>query len=266
MNRHSEFSPELRSARRESDRLTLTGDMTLVPMRLVRRVILRQDIVQFVSYISIGCNIRRRAQANAGPTGLPGNGIIFIDMDELKTFIHIRALKSGLPCYHSARLVVPHGPGPVIGLALLAGPWLYVKGGRRLRRQPEELRRPYRVRDQCNQRQMARGALSVVHATEGNLATMRVHAQSAPGRSAGELPPQLKPVARSGIWIGMAELGNEECVIEAAGPPRPHQQMARILIRIHGAPIGYVSLPLQPVATLAARVKEAAESSMAEAL
>jgi glycosyltransferase involved in cell wall biosynthesis len=94
---------------------------------------------------------------------------------------------------------------------------------------------------------------------------MRVHAQSAPGRSAGELQPQLKPVARSGIWIGMAELGNEECVIEAAGPPRPHQQMARILIRIHGAPIGYVSLPLQPVATLAARVKEAAESSMAEA-
>jgi O-antigen biosynthesis protein len=33
---------------------------------------------------------------------------------------------------------------------MLAGPWLYVKGRRRLRRQPEELRGPYRVRDQCN--------------------------------------------------------------------------------------------------------------------
>jgi glycosyltransferase involved in cell wall biosynthesis len=63
----------------------------------------------------------------------------------------------------------------------------------------------------------------------------------------------------------MAELSNELCVIGVAGPPRPQQKMARILIRIHGAPVGYVSLPLQPAATLAARVREAADSSMVEA-
>ncbi len=94
---------------------------------------------------------------------------------------------------------------------------------------------------------------------------MRVNAQAALQPSVGELQPQVKPVARSGIWIGMAELSNDQCVIEMADPPRPHHKMARILIRMHGAPIGYVSLPLQPAATLAARVKETAESSMTEA-
>ncbi len=58
--------------------------MTLVLMRLARSAILRQDTVEFAPYISIGYNIRRRAQANGGPTGLPGSGIIFIDMDELQ--------------------------------------------------------------------------------------------------------------------------------------------------------------------------------------
>jgi GT2 family glycosyltransferase len=95
---------------------------------------------------------------------------------------------------------------------------------------------------------------------------MRAYEQPAPGSCAGEFQTQLKPVARSGIWIGMAELSDEQCVIEVAGPPQPHQKMARILIRIHGAPIGYVTLPLQPLATLAARVKGAAENSMVEAL
>jgi glycosyltransferase involved in cell wall biosynthesis len=95
---------------------------------------------------------------------------------------------------------------------------------------------------------------------------MRLHARPAAGADAGQLQSEPEPVTGSGVWIGMAELSNDPCLMEVAAPPQPHQQIARVLIRLHGAPVGYVSLPLQPVATLAERVREAAEISMVETL
>lgn len=69
-----------------------------------------------------------------------------------------------------------------------------------------------------------------------------------------------------GIWIGMAELSSTPSIVPVSGLPRPDQSTARVLVRIHRAPLGYVTLPLQPESTLPERVRTEARRSLAESL
>jgi GT2 family glycosyltransferase len=68
------------------------------------------------------------------------------------------------------------------------------------------------------------------------------------------------------IWVGLLDLGEDKPIIEVNGPPRPDHQAARILVRTHRAPVGYVVVPASPAETLAERVRVAAETELADAL
>jgi GT2 family glycosyltransferase len=95
---------------------------------------------------------------------------------------------------------------------------------------------------------------------------MKVAGRWTPRIPTSRLRPLAGTAEPAGVWIGLAELGSESPVTAVSGPPRPDQELARVLVRMHGAPLGYVSLPLRPEATLAERVRNAAESSVAESL
>jgi len=64
----------------------------------------------------------------------------------------------------------------------------------------------------------------------------------------------------------MINLGEDDTVIPVSGPARTDRDMARILVRLHGAPVGYVEIPFQPPETLHGRAKDAAEIVLAEPL
>lgn len=67
------------------------------------------------------------------------------------------------------------------------------------------------------------------------------------------------------IWVGSLELDNDGLVTGMNGLPRPAQQ-ARILVRMHGAPLGFVTLPASPISTLTARARTTAEKTLAGVL
>jgi GT2 family glycosyltransferase len=64
----------------------------------------------------------------------------------------------------------------------------------------------------------------------------------------------------------MLDLDEDKPFIEVNGPLLPHHQGARVLVRTHSAPIGYVTVPARPGETLADRVREAADTELAHAL
>jgi GT2 family glycosyltransferase len=68
------------------------------------------------------------------------------------------------------------------------------------------------------------------------------------------------------IWVGMLDLDDDEPVIHISGPIRADQQRARVLVRMHRAPLGFVWVSTQPVGTLTMRVRRAAETTLAEPL
>ena len=68
------------------------------------------------------------------------------------------------------------------------------------------------------------------------------------------------------IWVGELEVDAEGAVAPVSGPVRSGYATARVLIRLHGAPIGNVHLPLHPADSLTARARQAAETDLAEAL
>jgi GT2 family glycosyltransferase len=68
------------------------------------------------------------------------------------------------------------------------------------------------------------------------------------------------------LWVGVLDLDPGESLTAIAGSEPAGQQHARILVRTHRAPIGYVTVPVQPVQTIAARARAAAEASLADAL
>ena len=68
------------------------------------------------------------------------------------------------------------------------------------------------------------------------------------------------------IWVGMLDLDREEGMIETVGSLQPRHSEARILIRIHGAPIGYVQVSTTPRDTLADRARTVALESLADAI
>jgi glycosyltransferase involved in cell wall biosynthesis len=84
-------------------------------------------------------------------------------------------------------------------------------------------------------------------------------------RSRGVPPGQNVDVSHA-IWIAVADLDSGVSVTAMAGPPKPHHQAARALVRVHGAPLGYVTVPTEPVATLTERIGRAANDNLASAL
>jgi len=69
------------------------------------------------------------------------------------------------------------------------------------------------------------------------------------------------------IWVGTIELAETgKTVTGVSGPPRSDHVGARVLAKFHGAPVGYVEVPLEPAETLSDRATRAAESALAKTL
>lgn len=67
------------------------------------------------------------------------------------------------------------------------------------------------------------------------------------------------------IWVGSLELDGDSAVCGLNGPIRADQLKARLLIRLHGVPLGFVSVPVVPEETLASRAQMAAKATLSEA-
>ncbi len=68
------------------------------------------------------------------------------------------------------------------------------------------------------------------------------------------------------IWIGLLDLDDGGSVVGLGAPVPLGYEKTRVLIRIHGAPLGNVSVPALPTETLTDRVRAAAETTLAESL
>ena len=66
------------------------------------------------------------------------------------------------------------------------------------------------------------------------------------------------------IWVGLLDLDDSEPARGVSGPLGDRHNMARVLIRMHHAPIGYVQLPVAPADSLTARATSLAEKTLAE--
>ena len=73
-------------------------------------------------------------------------------------------------------------------------------------------------------------------------------------------------MAGAGIWVGLLDLDGSEPIRGVSGPLGDEHGMARVLIRVHHAPIGYVELPATPAQSLTARAVSLAETTLAEPL
>lgn len=68
------------------------------------------------------------------------------------------------------------------------------------------------------------------------------------------------------IWVGLLELDKSEPVLGVASSVLQHHEDARVLVRLHNAPLGYVVVPAHPEETLTERSREAATTILAEPL
>lgn len=66
--------------------------------------------------------------------------------------------------------------------------------------------------------------------------------------------------------MGVLELDGIDEVTGVNGAVRPDQDQARVLVRLHGAPLGFVIVPIRPLASLTPRVQMAAKASLADEL
>ena len=73
-------------------------------------------------------------------------------------------------------------------------------------------------------------------------------------------------MTETSIWVGLLDLDDPRPVTGVSGPLSDRHGQARILVRMHGAPIGYVSVSATPEETLTARARTAAETILAEPL
>jgi len=70
-------------------------------------------------------------------------------------------------------------------------------------------------------------------------------------------------MAEASIWVGLLDLDDSRPVCGVSGPLSGRHGMARVLIRVHHAPIGYVQLPAAPAESLTARATSLAERTLA---
>ena len=88
------------------------------------------------------------------------------------------------------------------------------------------------------------------------------------GRHLGDLGRATHRNSRTdrGIWVGLLDLEDNGPVVGMSGPVRAHHREARLLIRLHRAPLGYVLVPALPEESLTTRARAAAETTLAEPL
>jgi GT2 family glycosyltransferase len=67
------------------------------------------------------------------------------------------------------------------------------------------------------------------------------------------------------VWVGAIDLDADRGITSASGPIIDYVQ-ARVVVRLHGAPIGYVGIAAQPEDSLWARASAAAADVLAESL
>src|ERR1700733_4981252 len=68
------------------------------------------------------------------------------------------------------------------------------------------------------------------------------------------------------IWVGLLDLEDGGPVAGVSSPVPSDHRYARVMIRTHRAPVGHVCVPTLPAETLTARVRTAAEATLAEEL
>lgn len=67
----------------------------------------------------------------------------------------------------------------------------------------------------------------------------------------------------SPVWIGLLDLDSGDGVAAVSGEPWSVHQEARVLVRMHHAPLGHVHLPVWPRETFTSRARVAAQAVMA---
>jgi GT2 family glycosyltransferase len=70
----------------------------------------------------------------------------------------------------------------------------------------------------------------------------------------------------SSVWVGTIDLDLDCEVTSVTGPITADHIQARVLVRLHGAPLGYVGAAVHPESTLPGRVAAAADAILAEPL
>src|SRR5215472_3518244 len=74
------------------------------------------------------------------------------------------------------------------------------------------------------------------------------------------------PAAAGPVWVGVLDLDEEGPVTGINGSLGPKYQQARILVRLHRAPLGFVWVPAMPEESLTARSRAIAEATLVDAL
>jgi len=69
--------------------------------------------------------------------------------------------------------------------------------------------------------------------------------------------------ARGSIWVAVMDLAQDAPVVAVSGQACADHAQARVLVRMHGAPLGYVSVPPEPAQTLSGRARAAAQTLLA---
>lgn len=69
-----------------------------------------------------------------------------------------------------------------------------------------------------------------------------------------------------GIWVGILDLDGGGEVAAVDGPIGPGHDRARVLVRLHGAPLGFVLTATAPVESLGARARAEAEARLTDAV
>ena len=67
-------------------------------------------------------------------------------------------------------------------------------------------------------------------------------------------------------WVGQLELGGIPRLDPVLGPPQAHHQQARILVRLHGIPLGFLTIPTAHTGNLTERAFDAACSELEGAI
>jgi GT2 family glycosyltransferase len=68
------------------------------------------------------------------------------------------------------------------------------------------------------------------------------------------------------VWVGLLDLDGPCDLRGVNGSLRASQQQAKLLVRMHQAPVGYVRVPVSPRESLAERARAAAETELVQAI
>jgi GT2 family glycosyltransferase len=73
-------------------------------------------------------------------------------------------------------------------------------------------------------------------------------------------------MTETSIWVGLLDLDDSQPVHGVSGPLSDQHGAARVMVRMHHAPMGYIQLPVAPAESLTARARSLAEKALADPL